>query len=395
MFDKIEELIAELAQGKMVVFTDDASRENEGDLIMSAELATQASINFIVKEARGILCAPLTLQRAQELGLHEMTHNTDPFGTCFTVSVDAAKNTTTGVSAKDRAVTANMLANSKATPEDFHAPGHLFPLIAREGGVLVRAGHTEATVDLLKIAGMTPVGLCCEIMKPNGDMMRMPELRRFAKRHNLKIGCIADLIEYRRKTESLVECVESVPLPTKYGDFTIHCFVSKHNGLEHLALVHGEIAGKEDVLCRVHSECMTGDVFHSLRCDCGQQLDLAMKKIVKNGSGVLVYLRQEGRGIGLANKLHAYHLQDQGLDTVDANIRLGFPPDLREYGVGAQILKHLGVNSIRLLTNNPTKLVGLEGHGLRITGREPLVIPPQKYDKKYMDTKKKKMNHLL
>ena len=395
MFDKIEDLIAELAKGNMVVFTDDASRENEGDLIMSAELATQASINFIVKEARGILCAPLTQQRAMELGLHEMTRNTDPLGTCFTVSVDAAKKTTTGVSAKDRAITANMLANPKAKPKDFHTPGHLFPLIAREGGVLVRAGHTEATVDLLKIAGMTPVGLCCEIMKADGSMMRMPELRRFAKRHNLKIGCIADLIEYRRKTESLVECVESVPLPTKYGKFTIHCFVSKHNGLEHLALVHGEIAGKEDVLCRVHSECMTGDVFHSLRCDCGQQLDLAMKKIVKNGSGVLVYLRQEGRGIGLTNKLHAYHLQDEGLDTVDANIRLGFPPDLREYGVGAQILKHLGVSSIRLLTNNPTKLVGLEGHGLRITGREPLVIPPQKYDKKYMDTKKKKMNHLL
>lgn len=395
MFDKIEDLAADLAAGKMIILTDDAGRENEGDLIMSAEKITAQDVNFIVTHARGLLCAPITQARAIELGLHEMTRNTDPLGTCFTISVDASEGTTTGISASDRACTARKLADPRMLASDFHSPGHLFPLIAREGGVLVRAGHTEATVDLMRIAGLSPYGVCCEIMNDDGSMARLPDLEEFARCFGLKLGCVADLIEFRRRTESIVERIESVHLPTIYGDFELHCFTAKHNGQEHLALVYGDISGKQDVLTRVHSECLTGDVFHSLRCDCGKQLDAAMRRIVANGSGVIVYLRQEGRGIGLANKLHAYHLQEKGLDTVDANVRLGFAPDLREYGIGAQILKNLGVESIRILTNNPMKLVGLEGHGLRITGREPLVIPPQKYDEQYIRTKKERMNHMI
>ena len=395
MFDKIEDVIAELAKGQMVVLTDARDRENEGDLIMPAEDATTEAINFIVTHAKGILCAPLTRQRAITLDLHEMTHNSDPLGTCFTVSVDAAEGTTTGVSAADRAITARKLADPKSTPASFHAPGHLFPLIAREGGVLVRAGHTEATVDLMRLAGKLPCGLCCEIIKDNGEMARPVDLEKFARQWGLKFGCIADLIEFRRRTESLVELTETVALPTRYGDFTLHCFQAKNDGREHLALVYGNIAGKNEVLTRVHSECLTGDVFHSLRCDCGEQLDAAMQRIVANGSGVIVYMRQEGRGIGLANKLHAYHLQEHGLDTVDANVQLGFAPDLREYGIGAQILRSLGVESIVLLTNNPKKLVGLEGHGLRIVRREPLITPVHPQDKAYMETKRDRMEHLL
>ncbi len=395
MFDRIEDLAAALARGEMVVITDDEDRENEGDVVVAAEKATPEAINFMATYARGLICAPITRTRAIELDLHEMTRNSDPFGTCFTVSIDANEGTTTGISAGDRSCTARKLADPRMMAGDFHSPGHLFPLIARDGGVLVRAGHTEAAVDLMRIAGLSPFGVICEIMNDDGTMARMPQLVEFSKRHGLRLGTVADLIEYRRQCESLVERVESVKLPTPFGMFNLICFVARHNGLEHLALVYGDIGDGRDVLVRVHSECLTGDVFHSLRCDCGQQLEAAMRRIVDNGSGIIVYMRQEGRGIGLANKLHAYHLQEKGLDTVDANIRLGFAPDLREYGIGAQILKSLGVESIRLLTNNPHKLAGLQGYGLRITGREPLVIKPQKYDEAYLRTKKERMDHIL
>ena len=395
MFSRIEDLTAALARGEIIVLTDDENRENEGDVIMAAEMATPDKVNFMVTYGRGLLCAPITKARALELGLHEMARNTDPLGTCFTISVDANEGTTTGISAGDRACTARKLADPKMMASDFHSPGHLFPLIAREGGTLVRAGHTEAAVDLMRLAGLSPYALICEILNEDGTMARLPQLEEFVKKHNLKLGCVADIIKFRRQNESMVERVESVKLPTKFGEFELICFVAKHDGREHLALVYGDISGHKDILTRVHSECLTGDVFHSMRCDCGQQLDAAMQRIVENGSGVIVYMRQEGRGIGLANKLHAYHLQEGGLDTVDANIRLGFPPDLRDYGIGAQILKSLGIESIRLLTNNPRKIKGLEGYGLSITGREPLVIPPQQFDEKYLQTKKDRMEHLL
>ena len=395
MFSRIEDLTAALARGEMIVLTDDENRENEGDVVMAAEMATPEKVNFMVTNARGLLCAPITKARALELGLHEMTRNTDPLGTCFTISVDANEGTTTGISAGDRACTARKLADPRMMAGDFHSPGHLFPLIAREGGTLVRAGHTEAAVDLMRLAGLTPYALICEILNEDGTMARLPQLEEFVKIHNLKLGCVADIIKFRRQNESMVERVESVKLPTKFGEFELICFVAKHDGREHLALVYGDISGHKDILTRVHSECLTGDVFHSMRCDCGQQLDAAMQRIAENGSGVIVYMRQEGRGIGLADKLHAYHLQEAGLDTVDANIRLGFPPDLRDYGIGAQILKSLGIESIRLLTNNPRKIKGLEGYGLSITGREPLVIPPQQFDEKYLQTKKDRMEHLL
>ena len=394
MFDTIEELVQALAAGEMVILTDDEHRENEGDLVMAAEKITPEAVNFMATHGRGLICAPLRLRRAQELGLHEMTRNTDPLGTCFTISVDANENTTTGISAFDRATTIRALADPNRTAADFHSPGHVFPLIAREGGVLVRTGHTEGLLDLLKLAGLTQVGAICEIMNDDGTMARVPQLQEFARRHGLKFGCIADLIEFRRRTESLVECVERVELPTEYGTFQLYCYVA-HDGREHLALVYGDVGGQENVLTRVHSECMTGDVFHSLRCDCGRQLDTALQRIVAEGRGVLVYMRQEGRGIGLANKLHAYHLQEQGYDTVDANLKLGFPADLREYGIGAQILANLGIRSIRLLTNNPKKLAGLTGYGLRVTGREPLVIPPTPFDEKYLQTKRERLNHLI
>ncbi len=395
MFSRIEDLTAALARGEMIVLTDDENRENEGDVIMAAEMATPEKVNFMVTNARGLLCAPITKARALELGLHEMTRNTDPLGTCFTISVDANEGTTTGISAGDRACTAKKLADPKMMAGDFHSPGHLFPLIAREGGTLVRAGHTEAAVDLMRLAGLSPYALICEILNEDGTMARLPQLEIFVEKHGLKLGCVADIIKFRRQNESMVERVESVKLPTRFGEFELICFVAKHDGREHLALVYGDISGHKDILTRVHSECLTGDVFHSMRCDCGQQLDAAMQRIAENGSGVIVYMRQEGRGIGLANKLHAYHLQEAGLDTVDANIRLGFPPDLRDYGIGAQILKSLGIESIRLLTNNPRKIKGLEGYGLSISGREPLVIPPQPFDEKYLQTKKDRMEHLI
>jgi len=395
MFSPIEEIIAEIGSGRMVVLTDDESRENEGDLVMAADKVTPEAINFMAKHGRGLICAPLTRQRAVELGLHEMARPADPYHTMFTVSVDARDGTTTGISAFDRATTILKLADPASRESDFLIPGHVFPLIARAGGVLVRAGHTEAAADLARLAGMPAVAVICEIMNDDGTMARVPDLEGFIDRHGLKCGCIADLIRFRRRTESLVDSVRVVRLPTPYGEFDLHCYVAKTDGREHLALVYGQVANCEDVLVRVHSECLTGDVFHSLRCDCGEQLRAALQMIAEARAGVLVYMRQEGRGIGLVNKLHAYHLQDRGLDTVDANVQLGFPPDLREYGLGAQILLNLGVQSIRLLTNNPKKIVGLEGYGLHITQRVPIVVPAQEENARYLQTKKERLGHML
>ena len=395
MFSPIEELLQELRQGRMIIITDDAGRENEGDLIAAAELVTPETVNFMVTNARGLLCAPITRERAVEIGVGEMVRNTDPMGTCFTVSVDANDGTTTGISAFDRAKTIRALADPTKTADAFHSPGHVFPLMGRQGGVLVRAGHTEASLDLMHLAGLTQASAICEIMNEDGTMARLPDLEKFAEKHGLKMGCVADLIAFRRQNERLVELAETVKLPTAYGEFDLYCFTARTNGQEHLALVHGDVAGKENVLCRVHSECLTGDVFHSCRCDCGSQLDTAMRMIAKEECGILVYMRQEGRGIGLANKLHAYHLQERGLDTVDANVRLGFAPDLREYGLGAEIIKFLGVKSIRLLTNNPRKIAGLDGYGLEINERVPLVMEANAYDKEYLDTKRDRMEHLI
>ncbi len=391
----IEELIAAVGAGEMVILTDDEARENEGDLVMAAEKVTPEAVNFMARFGRGLICVPITRARATQLGLYEMGRAGDAFGTSFTISVDAREGTTTGISAFDRALTIQRLADPRTTPADLVTPGHVFPLIAREGGVLVRAGHTEAATDLARLAGLSPYGVICEIMKDDGTMARLPDLVEFARQHNLKIGTIADLIRFRRRAESLVELVQVVKLPTPEATFDLHCYAAKTDGREHLALVLGSVRGARDVLVRVHSECLTGDVFRSRRCDCGDQLHQALAMIAREGRGVLVYMRQEGRGIGLGNKLHAYHLQERGLDTVEANERLGFAPDLREYGLGAQILLHLGVASIRLLTNNPRKLVGLEGYGLEITERVPIVVPPCETNARYLTTKKERLGHLL
>lgn len=395
MFSSTEEIIAAIGNGEIVVLTDDESRENEGDLVMAADKVTPETVNFMAKYGRGLICVPLTRHRALELGLHEMARPVDPYHTLFTVSVDAREGTTTGISAFDRARTVLKLADPVASEEDFVMPGHVFPLIARTGGVLVRAGHTEAAVDLARLSGLPPVAVICEIMNDDGTMARVPDLQQFIKRHELKWGCIADLIRFRRRTESLVDLVRVVKLPTPYGEFDLHCYVAKTDGREHLALVYGKVTNGENVLVRVHSECLTGDVFHSLRCDCGEQLIQAMKAVVDEGAGVIVYMRQEGRGIGLLNKLHAYHLQERGLDTVEANVKLGFPPDLREYGLGAQVLLNLGIQSIRLLTNNPKKIIGLEGYGLRITERVPIVVPAREENTRYLQTKKERLGHML
>ncbi len=391
----LQEIIEELRMGHLALVTDDPARENEADLICAGQFATPQNINFMATYGRGLICMPMAPERVDSLGLPmQVQHNTEKLHTAFTVSVDAREGITTGISAFERSATTMRLADPSASLHDFVHPGHCFPLRAREGGVLRRAGHTEATVDLLRMAGLEPVGVCCEIMKEDGTMARLGELGSFQRQHGLKACSLAQIISHRRHSEKLVQREETVQLPTDYGFFTCHAYRSKIDGLTHLALVHGKIDPELPVLCRVHSECLTGDVFGSRRCDCGSQLHRAMERISREG-GVLLYLRQEGRGIGLSAKLHAYKLQEQGLDTVDANIRLGFPPDLRDYGVGAQILRDLGVRKLRLLTNNPQKIVGLAGHGLCIEERIPLSIPPQDDNRRYLETKRDRMGHEL
>ena len=394
-FSPVEELLEDVRAGKLIIITDDEDRENEGDLVCAADFATPENIAFMARYACGLICAPITQERAAELNLSTPASMTDPFGTAFTQSVDFRHGTTTGISAFDRSKTVMALNDPKSTAQDFTMPGHLFPLIARPGGVLRRTGHTEAAVDLARLAGCTPGGVICEIMNTDGTMARLPQLIEFAREHNLKIGSVASLVEYRRRKERLIIRGESAKLPTEFGEFTITAFRTKVDTFEHLALVYGDVKDKENVLVRVHSECLTGDVFASRRCDCGSQLHAAMRQIAANGSGVLVYLRQEGRGIGIFNKIHAYKLQDEGCDTVEANERLGFPDDLREYGIGVQILLDLGVKSVRLLTNNPKKLVGLSGYGLEVTERVPIVIPPNEDNAFYLETKKIRMDHMI
>jgi 3,4-dihydroxy 2-butanone 4-phosphate synthase / GTP cyclohydrolase II len=396
MFDRIDSVIADLRKGKMVIVVDDADRENEGDLILAGQFVTPAAVNFMAKFGRGLICVPTTSERLQQLGIERMVRqNRESFRTDFQVSVDAAHDITTGISAADRARTIRILASPTAVPDDLVQPGHVFPLRARPGGVLQRAGHTEAVVDLAALAGCRPVGILCEIMNDDGTMARLPQLFKYARKHRLKICTIADLIEYRRTREKLVEHVEVVKLPTDYGDFDLHLYRSRIDGQHHLALVHGNVAGRQKVLVRVHSECLTGDVFGSRRCDCGPQLHQAMRQVAAAGGGVIVYMRQEGRGIGLAPKIQAYKLQEQGYDTVEANRKLGYEMDLREYGLGAQILADLGLKTIRLLTNNPKKLVGLEGYGLKIVEQVPIRVKPNPHNERYLKTKRTKMGHLL
>jgi len=395
-FDELTDVLSDLKRGRMVIVVDDEDRENEGDLVMAAEKATPAAINFMARFGRGLICVPTTGDRLRQLGIEEMVaRNRESFRTDFQVSVDASSGISTGISAADRSRTIQLLADPRASESDFVRPGHIFPLRAKAGGVLQRSGHTEAAVDLVTLAGCRPVGVICEIMNDNGSMARLPELRRFAKRHKLRICSIEQLIGFRRRTEKLVERLETVRMPTDYGEFSLHLFRSRIDDQHHLALVKGEVSGKKPVLVRVHSECLTGDVFGSRRCDCGPQLHAAMERIDTEGSGVILYMRQEGRGIGLPAKLHAYRLQEQGLDTVEANLKLGFPMDLRDYGVGAQMLSELGVNKIRLLTNNPKKVVGLQGHGLEIVEQLPIRVSPNPHNARYLKTKKDRMGHLL
>ena len=395
MFDKVEDCIEALRRGEIIVVTDDADRENEGDCICAAEFATKENVNFMAVHARGLVCMPMSEAECRRLDLPQMVErNTDNHGTAFTVSIDAV-STTTGISAAERSMTALAAARPDAKPEDFRRPGHMFPLKARPGGVLKRAGHTEATVDFCRLAGLREMGLCCEIMKDDGDMARLDDVRAFAAKHSLKMTTIADLIAYRRRRDRLVELVEEVDMPTCHGTFRLRMYRSRVTGLEHLALVKGDVSGPEPVLARVHSECFTGDVLGSERCDCGDQLHMAMEMVEREGRGVVLYMRQEGRGIGLANKLHAYRKQEEGLDTVEANEALGFPPDLRDYGEGAQILVDLGIRRVRLVTNNPRKIKGLDGYGIEIAERVPVVIAPNPNDRRYLETKKRKMGHLI
>ena len=393
-FDSVEDCLAALRRGEVVVVTDDEDRENEGDCICAAEFATTANVNFMATHAKGLICMPMARAWCERLDLPQMVaQNTDNHQTAFTVSIDAAE-TTTGISAEERSMTALACVRDGARPQDFRRPGHMFPLQARPGGVLQRAGHTEAVVDLCRLAGLKEVGLCCEIMRDDGRMARLPDIEPFARRHGLRLMTIADLIAYRRRTEKLVTRVEEVDLPTDYGHFRLRMYRSQPDGLEHLALIKGDLSG-EPPLVRVHSECFTGDVLASARCDCGHQLHNAMRMIEKEGRGAVLYMRQEGRGIGLANKLHAYKWQERGLDTVEANVKLGFAPDLRDYGVGAQILVDLGLSKIRLLTNNPCKIKGLAGYGIEIVERVPIVVDATAFDKRYLDTKRDKMGHLI
>lgn len=395
-FNTIESVVADMQAGKMVIVVDDADRENEGDLIMAAQFVTPKAVNFMAQHGRGLICVPTTSERLQQLGIERMVRqNREVFKTDFQISVDAARGITTGISAPDRAETIRIMAEPTTVPEDLVQPGHVFPLRARPGGVLQRAGHTEAAVDLARLAGCRPIAVICEILKSDGSMARLPDLIKFAKKHRLKICTIADLIHFRRTREKLVERMEVVKMPTDYGNFNLHLYRSKLNGEHHLALVYGEVAAKKNVLVRVHSECLTGDVFGSRRCDCGPQLHQAMRQVAEAGQGVIVYMRQEGRGIGLAPKIKAYKLQEQGYDTVEANQKLGYEMDLREYGLGAQILADLGLKTIRLLTNNPRKVVGLEGYGLEIVEQVPIRVKPNPHNTRYLNTKREKLGHLL
>ena len=393
---RIEEAVADIKNGKMVIVIDDEDRENEGDFIIASEKATVQDVNFMMKEGRGLLCISINNQTAQKLELTPMVNsNTTSHGTNFTVSVDAIKNSTTGISANDRWQSVQVIINDESKPEDLARPGHMFPLVAKDGGVLQRAGHTEAALDLARLANLKPSGLLVEIVDEDGSMARKESLFNIAEKFNLKIISISDLIKYRKKTERLVQEISSVPFPTEFGDFTLKLFEDKVNGDHHVAIVKGDISADDEVIVRVHSQCLTGDIFGSMRCDCGQQLEAALKEIESAGKGVLVYLRQEGRGIGLKNKIKAYQLQDQGLDTVEANHALGFKSDLREYGIGAQILLECNVKKMKLLTNNPKKIIGLEGFGLEIVDRMPIEFATNNVNEKYMETKRDKLGHLI
>jgi 3,4-dihydroxy 2-butanone 4-phosphate synthase/GTP cyclohydrolase II len=395
-FDTIEDVLSDVAHGKIVIVTDDADRENEGDLVIAAEKVTPDAVNFMATHGRGLVCVPVSNERAEQLGLQRMVaQNRELYKTDFTVSVDAARGVTTGISAYDRATTILAIANPKSAPEDLVQPGHVFPLRAKDGGVLRRAGHTEAAVDLARLAGLQPAGVLCEILHDDGTMARLPELMEFRKKHGLRICTIQSLIAYRRLREKLVELEQVVKLPTDYGDFDLHLYRSTLDGMHHLALVKGTLDPNRIPLVRVHSECLTGDVFGSQRCDCGNQLHAALRQIADEDNGVLLYMRQEGRGIGLAAKIHAYKLQEEGLDTVEANAKLGFPSDLRDYGLGAQILFDLGVRKFRFLTNNPKKVVGLEGYGMQMVEQVPIRGEVNPHNARYLETKKRKLGHLL